>query len=521
MIDAGDGAANRIPGVLESVLRKHVRIWCEDGELRYKAPRGVLTPEEVEGLRAFKSEIVSWLEKSKAFESGVGSSTVTMRLCNRAPLAHSQMAHWRLYGLIERPSLRQVASLMSLRGVLLLTALRLAVTELARRHDALRTRVVVVDGIPMQEVTSSVQCELEIHDLSAWPDGSPQRDLSNVTRRHILEPINVSRDSLAAIRLFKMSAEEHLLLIAMEHMISDEFSLGILCRELQLIYAANVNHCPSVLGPVPVQFAEYALWQQRSHESWLAKHGPYWRERMNGCQRVRFPAQANTRALSSGWTAIPIVINVELKNQLRDWCKIRRTTLVMSVLTAYVALVLRWCSASQMVIQYQIDGRIDAKLEDTVGYLSSALSLRVELRRDDTFIDLLRRLTQEFCNASEHADASYLEAQEPRPEYTRNTGFNWVPLRVPTELPEPRGSVHALTWSSVHFQHPMLPQLQRDNEPMVRFMDTEEDVLGELQFPLSRFSAGFMECFGRNVLLFLRALILRSEQCVGDLPLVN
>src|SRR5262249_7763103 len=156
------------------------------------------------------------------------------------------------------------------------------------------------------------------------------------------------------------------------------------------------------------QFVDYAGRQRAEHSQWLDEHVGYWRDRLGGCRRLRFPEECDAQApVRSGWGIVPLRIGGDLRRLLNQWSKSQRTTLVISVFTAYIALVLRWCGTSEAVFQFQSDGR-DPETVNTIGCFTSVLYLRVALHEEDRFADLLQRVTQEYCSAYEHADSAYL-----------------------------------------------------------------------------------------------------------------
>lgn len=503
-----------IADVLGSVRKKGVRLWSENGQLHYTASKGALTQEEIAGLRSCKDQIVAILE------GATGTRTVEPKVeprprFDRAPLAFSQVAHWNVYRLNERHAIRQIASATRLRGRLNVTALERSFAEVIQRHDALRTRIVTLEGSPVQEISRSIPCALSVEDLTRTPERLREAEVIRITEQHVLEPINVAAAPLFGARLLRLHDDDHVLVVATEHMISDELSMHILLRDLFTAYRQVTSGHVISLPHVPVQFADYAVWQRNTLKSWIEKHGTYWSERLIR-QRLRFPQDKSVQSTREGWASVSIHIGADLKMQLRDWCRIRRTTLVMSVFTAYVALVLRWCHAPEAIIQYQSNGRAGPDVENTIGYFASALYLRMGLAEDDSFVDLMKQVTEEYCRAYQHADFAYMAAQVPRPEFTRNPAFNWVPQGLGIELSDLDKSEHAIACSPVPFVHPMLEKLELDHEPVMLFYDADHQVVGDLLFPRNRYSVDTMQRFGRNFLVFIEALLKRPESRVKD-----
>jgi len=307
--------------------------------------------------------------------------------------------------------------------------------------------------------------------------------------------------------------------VAMDHMISDGYSLNLLIGEVLTAYTQLERDGEIALPSISVQLADYAMWQRGASPAWVASHCKYWHSRLEVCSRLTFPSDSASAAIGH-WAAVPVLIDHKLRTALVEWARVRQTTLVMTVLTAYIVLVMRWCGVNETIIQYQSDGReISPKVRYTIGFFASLLFLRIQVEADDDFTTLLHRVTAEYCSARAHADYGYLAAQTPRPGFTRNTAFNWIPQRSITSLDEHQGALGALTACPIPFGNPGLTRCYIDHEPGVLLYDTEYQVNGTVCFPGSRFSTALMENFGRNFLLVLRLLVDKPRIRVANVVL--
>ena len=213
-------------------------------------------------------------------------------------------------------------------------------------------------------------------------------------------------------------------------------------------------------------------------------------------------------------------IGADLKRELSEWCRLRRTTAAMSLFAAYVGLVLRWCDAPEAVFQYQINGRSSPQIEETIGYFASILFLRVPLLEGDKFIDLVRRVTEEYCEAYEHADFSSITAQRPLPEFARNGRFNWIPLgSLDLDLSRLQGSADELTCAPVRFTYPAPSDFELDREPFMLLADTQQDIVADVYFPLDRFSSTSMQLFLENFRLFIELMVRQPTLKVKTISL--
>ena len=435
-----------------------------------------------------------------------------------APLAYSQLAYWQLHQLGVRRSFRSVASATRLRGRLDLQALITSVEELVNRHSALRTRIVLLEGIAQQEIAASAECDLSTEDLTAVPAGERESEVQKQITNLILEPIDVSVGPLFGVRILKLGDDEYVLIVALDHMISDIFSMNVLQEEIFAAYAQVTQGGAIRLLVSSLQFADYAISQRRAQQSWSREHGGYWNEHLLGCRRVRFPQAADLPlANASGWGNVPVHIDAELTAGLRGWCRQRRVSFSMSIFCAYAALVLRWCDVPEAVIRYQSHGRVTRKIERSIGFFASRLYLRVAIQEDESFVDLVRRVTDEYCRAYEHDDFSLLESRVPPPEFAQNTFFNWIPRGNNRGVIGCGAAQEAITTEPIPFLNPWFENLEWDNEPMIQLYEAQDEVAGGVHFQLQHLSVGTMERFVGNLLLFVSALLRQPEARVTEL----
>ena len=514
----GQSSFEDITEVLRSVRGKGAHLWTRDGQLHYKAPKGALTPDEIQILRASKDRIIRLLDRSlsaQAFEPVL----IPRARADLAPLTHAQRAHWNLYGLDRQPSYCPVQSATRLRGRLNLDCLRICLAAMVQRHEALRSRIVLCDGTPMQEIASSATCPLETRDLQGLSEAGRHVYIQQTIENINFEPIDVTRMPAIRAWLLKLEEEDHVLLLAIEHIFSDHFSMNILLRDLFAAYAQTLQGQPLCLPDISMQLADHATWQQSVHGAWLGKHQAFWRQRIDSYGRSRFPPSEKLQVRSNaGWGFAPVRLGMELKTGLTDWCRQQRTTLVMGAFTVYAALALRWCQASSAIFLYETDGRNSPRIEHTIGYFASSLYLCIELRDSDTFTDLLERIIEEYCRAYEHADASYLEAQTPRPLFTHNTCFNCVAHSPRIDLDDMEQS--ALECSTYPVDANVRNVLERDTEPYMALIERGQEIVGGVQFPANRFTLADMEQLGRHFVVFVESLVRSPQTRIKELNLL-
>lgn len=508
-------AVDPVADVLARIGRKGVKLWVVNGQLHYRAVKGSLTDEEREIIRCHKDQIVSMLERtaSVAFVEPNASSPSHPE---PAALSLSQEAHWRRYKLQSHNVFRTVASATRIVGRVDLDRFRDSIKLVVRRHPGLRTRIIVRDDTPMQEISESIDFKFELHDLTTLPPMNHEFEVKRLIEELILKPIKASEGPLWEARLLRLRNDEHVLVVVMEHIISDMRSLQILLRDVFSIYA-QISQGHSVSLPViPMQFVEYAEWQ---HRSFTNGRSSYWTNHLSQCQRVKFPDDHDLLTnLHRGWSHIHITITSQRRQSLSIWSRSRKTTISMAVLTAYAALVTRWCNVSDVVINYVIDGRTSDKVRDTIGYFAKLLPIRVELHRTDNFVSLLKRVTTEYYKSYEQSGSYDLDAQIPVPEFASNSQFNWI--TQDNESPADQNLTEAgLRCLPMSFEPPIPETVEMDVEPFILLSDSGREVSGGIYFPRNRFSLAKMQKFASNFSGFIEALAEKSEEPVYEIPL--
>jgi len=367
---------------------------------------------------------------------------------SRAPLSFQQEWWWKYFEIFgPRLNARFCAVALRIRGRLDIEALRHSIQHVVQHHESLRTRIVVVEGRPAQEIDRAPNSALEVINVFVSGDAAPESEARRLIEELVNLPIDVSVGPLFGARLLRIADHDHVLAVAMNHVISDHMSEHILLRDVWTAYVQLVQQRPVSLAEMPIQFPDYAAWQRRTHEIWTATHGSYWATRLHNAPCQRFPIDGGEGAAARFRTEqLPVSFGNRLTEGLRNFSRHTRTTLVMTVLTAYAASLLRWQERRELIVGLLVTGRNRPQLENTIGFLASVLYLRIELKPGDTFLELLRRVTQEFCTAYLHCDSARLSVPVPGPDFKRCTTVNWLPRTDQGEgaLSELQGSPYSI-----------------------------------------------------------------------------
>ncbi|RIV41495.1 non-ribosomal peptide synthetase [Micromonospora radicis] len=350
---------------------------------------------------------------------------------DRAPVSYLQEQLWFLDQLVPGQSTYNVPSVFRLRGPLDLTALRRALADIVERHEALRTTIRAENGEPYQHVAEPGEQphQLVVDDLSDIAD--PPARLAEGQRRvqeEIRRPFDLATGPLFRSLLVRLDDTDHLLAVTMHHVASDGWSQAVLTNELSELYAAHHAGRPPALQPLPVQYGDYAAWQrnQLSDEVFDGQLD-YWQQRLRGLPTLELPTDRPRPAtMSYRSAAVSHTLGGDLLHRLRQLSARNNTTLFMTLMTAYQAVLARYSGQDEIVVGTTTTGREPAELEPLIGYFVNMVVLRTDVADDPTFGQLLQRVRGVVLEAWKHQQVPFekvVERIQPVRDPSRNPLF--------------------------------------------------------------------------------------------------
>ncbi len=360
----------------------------------------------------FQSPTVARLamEVEQARSTGMRSQAPLVRTLRGAPLplSFSQERLWFLQGLNQESGAFHLAGGIQLSGRLDLAALASSLREVCRRHEVLRTNFSEVDGRPMQHIRETVSSGLSLLDLSGLAPALREREcaLDELANR----PFDLMHERLLRTLVVRLAPSEHVLLLVLHHLVGDGWSMEVLAREVGEIYIAFAQGQPSPLAELPVQYADYSLWQR----SWmrgdvLERHLAYWRERLSGPLPVlSFPMQ-RLRPTSPRFrgAAYPLHLTTGLSAAVQELSRRQGVTLFMTLLAAFEVLIHQYTGQDDLLVGTNMANRNRREIESLIGFFVNTLALRFDLSGDPTFCQLLRRVRRVTLEAFAHQDVPF------------------------------------------------------------------------------------------------------------------
>jgi amino acid adenylation domain-containing protein len=325
------------------------------------------------------------------------------------PLSFAQQRFWFVERMGEASNAYIMPQTLRLRGALNADALRRALDALVERHESLRTVFPLRDGGPVQHVLPELRVPLPVDDISALPQ--PERDLE--ARRYMREEMetrfDLERGPVLRARLLRLAPDDHALLLSMHHIVGDAWSLDVLFDELEALYAGERDGTPAALPPLPVQYADYALWQ-RARLQGPAVEGQmaYWRARLADAPTLALPTDRPHPPVQSfrGGT-VSFDWGAELSAALGEMARKHGATTFMALLAGFYVLLHRWSGTEDIVVGTPVAGRTPRETEGLIGIFLNTLALRTDVGGDPTFAELLGRVRETSLDAFAHGEVPF------------------------------------------------------------------------------------------------------------------
>ncbi|HEY0022714.1 MAG TPA: amino acid adenylation domain-containing protein [Longimicrobium sp.] len=336
------------------------------------------------------------------------------------PLSFAQERLWFLDRLEGGSASYNIATAVRVNGALNTDALERALAEIVRRHESLRTVFAEVDGGAVQVIAPFVGFVLPVEDLSGLDETAREAEVQRRAREDAARPFDLAQGPLFRAALLRLADEEHALLLCIHHIVTDGWSSGVLFRELNALYAAYRDGGDSPLAELPVQYADYAVWQREQLQGEaLDRQLAYWRERLAGApallelptDRLRPPVRSHRGAREM------FDLPRTLLDRLQALGRGEGATLYMVLLSAFQLLLSKYSGSEDVVVGSPIAGRTRREVEELIGFFANTLVLRTDLGGDPTFRELLGRVREGTLGAYEHQEVPFERlVAELRPE---------------------------------------------------------------------------------------------------------
>jgi amino acid adenylation domain-containing protein/FkbM family methyltransferase len=343
-------------------------------------------------------------------------------------LSSAQQRLWFIHRLLPDIPLYQVPVLVPFQTEVDCEIIRACLVELTARHETLRTTFAEIAGSPMQVVHSALPIDFRVVDLSHLPETAKQAAWIRAASEQTRQPFDLSHGPLMRSVMFRLSCDCNVLLIVMHHIISDGWSVTILAYELKRLYAARSGNGIPGLPELPIQYADFAVWQRRllAEGQWDGQIA-YWKRHLAELPPSPLPGAPQYPMYPSYRGAISsFSLPATVADGLRALSRREGTTLFMTVLAAFKVLLSRHSGLTDVVVGSPIAGRTRPELEPLIGCFVNPLVFRTDVSGNPDFIRLLQRVKEVTLSAYANQDVPFerlVEELQPDRGLMRNPLF--------------------------------------------------------------------------------------------------
>jgi amino acid adenylation domain-containing protein len=505
---------------LSDLCNLDIKIWVEDGRLRCSAPKNALTLTIKTELAERKAEILAFINKTSILDYTQVSIQPVPRQGN-LPLSFAQQRLWFIDQFEVGSSLYNLPTALRLKGTLNIDALSQTLNEILHRHEILRTSFVSVEGQPIQVITPSLSVTLPIVSLEELPEVEREAEVQRRITNEAQQPFNLTEVPLLRATLLRLSQVEHILIFTMHHIVSDGWSMGILIKEVTILYQAFCNQQASPLAKLPIQYADFAVWQRE----WLAGERlntqlAYWRQHLGGNLPV---LQLPTNRPRSKFTTFhgatySFCLSSHLSEALKVLSNNQGVTVFMTLLAGFKTLLYRYTAIDDILVGSPIANRNRAELEGLIGCFVNTLVLRTDMAGNPSFRELLGRVRECTLSAYAHQDLPFeylVEKLQPERDFSRNpifqVSFGFHDDRINHELELPGLTISFLKPESKTAKFDLSLDMH----------ETASGLTGELEYNTDLFDASIIQQMVGNFCTLLEAIVANPQQRILELPLLT
>ncbi len=435
------------------------------------------------------------------------------------PLSFAQQRLWFFDQLEPESSAYNVHGAWRLNGPLDVMALQRSVNEIVRRHEVLRTTFVTVDGEAVQQIKPSMALSPNLINLSELAKSEREFALGSYVKEEFRAPFDLARGPLLRVSLLKLANDDHVLLLIMHHIVSDGWSVGVLFRELSQLYEAFAAGNASPLENLPIQYADYAVWQR----GWLQgdvleAQLVYWRRQLENLTVLQLPTDRQ-RPTVQRYRGAKARINFDTTLTKKLWALSRgeNATLYITLLAAFQILLSRYSGQEDIAVGSPIAGRSMPELEGLIGFFANTLVLRGDLSGNPSFREFLHRMRNVALDAYTHQDLPFEKLVEDlRPRRDLNISPLFQVMFVLQNDPREDLKLKDLAVSSVSINSETAKF-----DLLLSLRENKFGLVGTLEYDTDLFDSTTIERMLGQFETLLNGIVANPDQRLQRLPLLT
>jgi amino acid adenylation domain-containing protein len=437
------------------------------------------------------------------------------------PLSSIQERFLFLQHLMSNSPAYNVERVIQIRGPLDIAALERTFNEIFRRHEILRTTCALKNGRLVQKIVPVEELQLTIVDLQAIPEPKRQDKALQLAQEEARRSFDLYAGPMLRVALVKLAEHNHLLILVTHHFVADGYSEALLAKELTALYRAFSQGQPFALGELPIQYADYAVWEHQRLQGTIAEDQlAYWKQRLSGAPALlELPMDHPRPGIPTFRGAtIHFTLDGKLSEELRALSSRMEVTLFMTLLVAYQLLLHRYSGQDDIVVATAVSNRNRSELEDLIGSFANTVVIRSVFSKDLTFRELVMAVAKTALEGFSHQDIPFDQlVKELHPK--RDPSYNPI-FQVTFEL-------HQSTFvDSLDFPGLILSYLPVE-KGTARFdldlsmVNDKQGLIGALEYNSDLFEAETIERLLSHFQRLLKGIVADPDVRISELPLLT
>ena len=462
--------------------------------------------------------------KQKGLHNQITAVQTIPRRQNRnsatCPASIDQEHLWFIDQLQPGNTAYNIFSASRIRGSLNVPIMERVINELIQRHEVLRTTLKSVDGVPVQVIAPELEITLEPVSLEHLPEEERYDEALRLTTEEFARPFDLEKEPLVRVGLLRLAEDDFVLQVNMQHAITDRWSFAVFEKELAVLYQAFATGQPSPLPELPIQFADYAVWQrERMNSDEYKKDLEYWLRQLDVSFVLDFPTDFPRPPVQNFRGArVYVGYPKSLLDGLKELSRREGVTMFMTLMAAFKTLIYRYTNQHDILISTPIGTRLRPETENLVGYLLNLLIVRTDLSGNPTFRELLKREQEACVGAFAHQEVPFgklVQELKPKQDASRNPIAQVAFLYL--DFPEA---------TAMQFLGLTATPIDIDNgasrfDITLAMIETPEGFAISIEYISDIFEHGRMERMAKHLQVLLEGIIANPDARLSDVPILT
>ena len=501
--------------LIASLTAQDIRLWLEDGQLRFSAPKDGMSEETRNQLKQYKPAIIEFLAKNQKTEL-IPIKKVDHQALQ--PLSYSQERIWFLCQLEPENSAFNLHSVFDIKGKLDQSILQKTWNEIIARHSILRTAYIQTETGTYQKILDKKTIELNHKIIQT--DNLSSLQLQKIADTEAEKPFDLESGDVTHNCLLEITDEHFMLFCTIHHIATDGWSMSIMAKEIATLYEAFSTNKTQSIDALRIQYEDFAVWQrQQTQEAHIQHQLNYWKKELDNIPPLILPGDHPRPVIThSKGSSISFKFNKHITADLHHLAKENGVTLYMILLSLFSTLLYRYSQQETFCIGTPIAGRTNSQLEPLMGCFVNMLAIKSQHESDENFIQLLEKTRLTTQAAFAHQDIPFEQVVK---EVVTDRNLSLTPIfQVMFSLQnmpfDQTTSVEGIEIQAINPEkHAALYDLS------LTANEWQGELLAEFEYKTEVFEAESIHRMSENFSRLVRAVLQEPEKAICDIDFIS